>query len=83
MIILFYLPFRVAGKEAKGRPKRTGDCDLPRLLGNSTPSNAYLCDHSGQSAASQTRANTPLAPIGLPTTFFAVIVYICTLIAVL
>ena len=94
MFLHFYLPFRVAGKEAKGRPKRRKDCrwhgkyvlsspvsppnillaqnipifsagrSLPRLLGNSTPSNACLCDHSDQSAASQT-CFAPLAAIGL------------------
>ena len=33
----FYVPFRIAGKEPKGRPKERGDCDFSPFLWNPIP----------------------------------------------
>ena len=48
-------------KISKGTTKGKRDCDLPLSFGNLSPSNACLCKHSGQSAASQTCSAPPAA----------------------
>ena len=60
---IFFLPyFPIRRKVSKGTTKGKRDCDLPLSFGNLSPSNAYFCYHSGQSAASQT-CFAPLAEI--------------------
>ena len=36
-LFLFYVPFRIAGKEPKGRPKERGECDFSPFLWNPIP----------------------------------------------